>query len=1142
MPSLNYAALNGLMGESYDARQDPYHEQNYNPGLLDRYRQGSLHYNHLQDNVMAEEHDLNTMLPHSDSSAMPDDSPTLRHLQYRNQNQQYRHQADGRYDVVPHSNQAAAYEEREAYPYEPEPIQDYPSDEYEQVNRNGMDLEGDDVQDPRTMPMQSRYGFDGGHNGPSTSHDYTLPPNNNGMSQMTAHGIDLVPTTRLPDSFRRIFRFRQFNAVQSKVFPSVYGTDDNLVVSSPTGSGKTAIFELALLRMIKSWSTQDEMDRKVAVYLAPTKALCTERYQDWKEKFQPLGLKCLEYTGDTDGTKSFAVESRNVDIIITTPEKWDAVTRVTRHSDQIMQRLGLLMIDEVHLLHESRGAVLEVVVSRMRTTARASPVRVVALSATVPNVEDVARWLRPLTPSGTDIYEAGGSGGAADQRAAYLDMKMAKVYKFGEAFRPTRLERFVVGYNSAGNDFAFAARLKAELYDCLLKHAKNKPVLVFAATRKSCEQIAEELLKRYQADRQNGRRVPWKISGSPIEVANSKDATLAGAGIAFHHGGLEQLARKRIEDGFRSGQLMIIVSTSTLAVGVNLPAHTVVVVGTKCWINGGMEEYSDLDMQQMIGRAGRPQYDTHGQVVIMCEKQHEQKWKDSVESKTILESRLHETLTEHINSEISLRTIRSLSDGHQWIQSSFLYVRIQQNPKHYAAALATKGEHSMNWQQALDDFVNSAVEQLSKDGLVETDDGADVVEDYNLRSVASTKLGDVMSACVLRLPTMQKILAMPKNATFEELLSLFCSSAEFSEIAFRQAEKTLLRKINKGDEFRFPAPTNQAFEHHHWVSMLMQTCLGAICLEDYLDQSKGQKINLTKELYQIWRCAPRICRAIAFVAGTKEYGGAMLSALELMRTINGKAWEDSTVVLRQIDAIGPKSIKVLASQNIKGFADLRRQSASRLELLLNRHPGFGNKLLEAAQDFPTFRLQIQQETDTSEETVGPIKIEFSVVIEVEGRLIKKGAKKGGKSGHRNLSIVAIRSDGEYVTEFHTSTKNFETVNRSLRIPAAFTEEGQKLLVMVGIDQLAGCSSVQEFSPEIPEGVLPKPAVNEADSLQTSLPNVSAAKPTKKAVDPVAMQNMNGESPLLGSSALRPAAYLGVSRGTSLRHVLRGFAG
>jgi hypothetical protein len=86
------------------------------------------------------------------------------------------------------------------------------------------------------------------------------------------------------------------------------------------------------------------------------------------------------------------------------------------------------------------------------------------------------------------------------------------------------------------------------------------------------------------------------------------------------------------------------------------------------------------------------------------------------------------------------------------------------------------------------------------------------------------------------------------------------------------------------------------------------------------------------------------------------------------------------------------------------------------------------------------------------------------------------------------------------------------------------------------------SSQIEFSPEIPEGVLPKPAVNEADSLQTSLPNVSAAKPTKKAVDPVAMQNMNGESPLLGSRALRPAAYLGVSRGTSLRRILRGFAG
>lgn len=74
--------------------------------------------------------------------------------------------------------------------------------------------------------------------------------------------------------------------------------------------------------------------------------------------------------------------------------------------------------------------------------------------------------------------------------------------------------------------------------------------------------------------------------------------------------------RHTVEDGYRNGSIMVVVATSTLAVGVNMPAFTVILAGTKSWNGSAMVEYEDLEVQQMMGRAGRPCYDTHGQVVV----------------------------------------------------------------------------------------------------------------------------------------------------------------------------------------------------------------------------------------------------------------------------------------------------------------------------------------------------------------------------------------------------------------------------------------------------------------------------------------------------------------------------------------------
>ncbi len=134
------------------------------------------------------------------------------------------------------------------------------------------------------------------------------------LRRTTARGIQLIcPRDSLPHQFHSIFRYPVFNEVQSKCFPVVYESDDNLVVAAPTGSGKTIIMELAICRLAAHRSDQNYK----VVYQAPTKALCSERARDWAMKFGPLGLTVGELTGDTSAFELSRVGAAS--IIVTTP-------------------------------------------------------------------------------------------------------------------------------------------------------------------------------------------------------------------------------------------------------------------------------------------------------------------------------------------------------------------------------------------------------------------------------------------------------------------------------------------------------------------------------------------------------------------------------------------------------------------------------------------------------------------------------------------------------------------------------------------------------------------------------------------------------------------------------------------------------
>jgi ATP-dependent DNA helicase HFM1/MER3 len=263
--------------------------------------------------------------------------------------------------------------------------------------------------------------------------------------QRLVRGIELLSTHELPDRFRSVFKWPNFNAIQSKCFPIVYRTNDNFVLSSPTGSGKTVIFELAILRVINGFQN----GQYKIVYQAPTKSLCAERHRDWQMKFKPFGIDCAELTGDTEQNQLRSVQKAA--IIITTPEKWDSMTRKWKDHAKLIQMVKLFLIDEVHMLKEERGATLEAVVSRMKSVG--SDVRFVALSATVPNSEDIATWL------------------GKDPMHQHIQ---APRERFGEEFRPVRLQKHVIGYQTTRNEFALEGLFDQKSVD---PHVYFEPVL-----------------------------------------------------------------------------------------------------------------------------------------------------------------------------------------------------------------------------------------------------------------------------------------------------------------------------------------------------------------------------------------------------------------------------------------------------------------------------------------------------------------------------------------------------------------------------------------------------------------------------------------------------------------------------------------
>ncbi|XP_015491519.1 probable ATP-dependent DNA helicase HFM1 isoform X3 [Parus major] len=715
----------------------------------------------------------------------------------------------------------------------------------------------------------------------------------------------------------------------------------NFVICAPTGSGKTVMFELAITRLLME-APLPWLNIKV-VYMAPIKALCSQRFDDWKEKFGPIGLTCKELTGDTLMDDLF--EIHHADIIITTPEKWDSMTRRWR-DNSIVQLVRLFLIDEVHVIKdESRGATLEVVVSRMKTIQSSlwrllekhdtvPPLRFVAVSATIPNTQDIAEWLS--------------------------DSKMPAVcLKIDEDQRPVKLRKIVLGFPCSDNqtEFKFDLTLNYKIASIIQTYSEQKPALVFCATRKGVQQAASVLAKdaKFLLSVEQKQR----LQGFANSLKDSKLRDLLTYGVAYHHAGMELSDRKIIEGAFTVGDLPVLFTTSTLAMGVNLPAHLVVIKSTMHYVGGVFQEYSETDILQMIGRAGRPQFDTTATAVIMTRCSTRERYIQMLNGADIIESSLHRHLVEHLNAEIVLHTVTDVSVALEWIRSTFLYIRALKNPTHYGFS---SGLDKVGIEAKLQELCLKNLNDLSSFDLIRMDEA---------NNFKPTETGRLMAWYYIALDTVKQFFTIKGTETLKELITMISNCTEFVDVKLRTNEKKILNTLNKDKDkitIRFPME-GKIKTREMKVNCLIQAQLGCIPIQDF---------TLTQDTGRIFRNGLRVTRWLSdFLASSKNNFAALLNSLILAKCFRCRLWENSLHVSKQLEKIGVSLSNAMVNAGLTSFKKIEDINARELELILNRHPPFGNQIKESVLHLPKYELEIEQlpkYSDTLAEILVTVKL------------------------------------------------------------------------------------------------------------------------------------------------------------------------
>eukprot|EP00871_Galdieria_phlegrea_P002639 jgi/Galph1/3376/GphlegSOOS_G2035.1 len=734
-----------------------------------------------------------------------------------------------------------------------------------------------------------------------------VPPT---KSKPVSENERLVAIEELPEWAHEAFKgMRTLNRIQSQLYQTAFEGDENILLCAPTGSGKTNVAVLTILRLVQQAMERGEeaLLSFKAVYVAPMKALVAEVVGSLDRRLSYLGLSVRELTGDVSMTWKEIMETS---VIVTTPEKWDIVTRKTGER-AVIDYVKLLIIDEIHLLHDERGPVLESIVTRTIRTMETSSwtCRIVGLSATLPNYRDVSIFMK-VNPN-------------------------VGLFYFDNAFRPVPLQQEFVGVTvksalkryQAMNDIAYQ-KVKKEVLE---GSAPHQQVLIFVHSRKETAKTAGYL--RDMAVQDNifdSFLVPGSASAEIIksELENVKNQQLAGLlmhGLAIHHAGLSRSDRTLVEDLFADGHIRCLVSTATLAWGVNLPAHTVIIKGTQVYSpeKGKWTELSPMDVMQMIGRAGRPQYDTSGKGIIITSASELQYYLSLLNTQLPIESQLIARLADFMNAEIALGTVYNLEDCAEWLSYSYLFVRMIRNPTLYGVSPEAVKQDTTLKQRRLQ-LAHSAAITLDNAGLIR----------YERRSgsMQPTDLGRVASRYYV---TYQTASIYSENVTPHltevDLCRLLTLSSEFRFLRVREEEKLELERLAE----RTPIPIKESLEE--------PTAKANVLLQSYISKLKLEGLALAADAVYISQSAGRLARALFEIALRRRYAQVALRCLNLAKAIDRRMWPYSHTPLRQFS-------NVLSEDVLKR---IERKTDLQIEQYLDLSPAELGELFRSTKDGKT---------------------------------------------------------------------------------------------------------------------------------------------------------------------------------------------
>lgn len=680
----------------------------------------------------------------------------------------------------------------------------------------------------------------------------------------------------------------------------------NLVLASPTASGKTLTAEICALKHIVERGGK-------ALYLAPLRALANEKYQEFRKysdvrKKKGGRVRVGLSTGDFDSNDPWL---ERYDIIVTTNEKADSLLR---HRVKWVDEISLVVADEVHLLNDSeRGPTLEVILARLM---QINPgIQLLALSATIKNVEELADWLkaqyvttewRPVTlKEGVLLHDE-------------IQFKDGSAVKVGKYSRNPALNLALSTVKSGGQALIFASTRKNAVA-LAKKLAEEMNTVLSKPSKRSLGLIAERIL----------------TSGERTRVSELL-SELVSQGVAFHHAGLGGSHRRILEDSFREGKIKTLTATPTLAFGVNLPARMVIIHDYRRYEMGyGYYPISVLEYKQMAGRAGRPKYDKVGEAILIAKTDDEQDY--LMESYVLAEPEriwsklgVERILRPHVLSTIAAQYAQTEQGVYDFFSKTFY--SYQYDPKAIKLVIT----------RILKFLYNEEMIDVDRNDIFATKFGRRISELY-IDPISAVLIRDALRTRAQMITDLSFLHMIARTPDIYPKLRP--SSSEIDELAlFVEAHK---------DEFmsHLPSQLEDQMDFEEFLGEAKLAWTVQSWIEETTEDHMIERFRVQPgDLYRIIESAKWLLYASRELASLLKHKD-LVPRLNMLMERSAKGVKTELLPLVRLEGVGRARARILFNSGLKTIEDLKHAQIERLTQLPLVGPKVAKKIKEQVGGF-----------------------------------------------------------------------------------------------------------------------------------------------------------------------------------------------